>query len=983
MAQEIIYVGAAPNDGTGDPLRTAYIKTNNNFTELYARAQVDPPGSLTGQLGDVAGMYAYDSNYFYYCYQDFDDSSQIWNQVSQIGNVSVTQIASGTSSVQIANPDGTVDISVNGVTNVGQFSDTGLSVTGTIDSTETITAGNVYSLGLVSSIGTVTAPYFVGNGAFLTGIVAATTYGNSNVATYLPTYSGSLPNLSGNVTTDGNLTGAQIYGNGSHLTGMYGNANVAVYLAGSVGNIIPSANVTYSLGNSTNQWKDLWVSNSTIYINSVPVSVNSNNTLTVAGQVVLTNGSSAAVSTTGNVSAANITASSAVTGASVNASGNIVGGNISTSGNVTGAYILGNGSQITGLPANYGNTQVASYLPTYTGSFASLTGNVTTTANISAGNILFGGALGTTVSVSGNVIGANLNGVNLNGTGASVSGNIIGGNILTGGLVSVTGNITAGNILGGANINATTHTGATVSVTGNITGSYIFGNGSQLTGVATSSYTNSNVAAYLPTYTGNLTAGNVIVTSAVKSATVSASGNITGSYFLGNGSQLTGITASLSGTVSSSDVSYTAPFTGAVARTGNSKWADTVSVKDFGAVGDGVTDDTAAIQAAIDTQKSVYVPAGTYRLSNAVGCYYAGQIIYGDGRTKSVFLADDINYSFNLSATAVLVFTPSEPGTSLRDIGIQFVQPVTSTRANLVQYPPAIYAQNCPRFSMYQCRITNGMTGIDMRQNSGGATIDGLEMSCYNYGVRIDGSLDSVRIIRLQYWPFDIVGTANESIFFDVSNRGVESGRCDDLKIEDCLFINGGIQLSLLSTVSGTTFGVCSNTDFDNTGSVNMAGGQMSFVNCYWTIGNASYQAIVATGGIIRVDNSDFQAAVALNNYMIAISGTTYTQFTNNTFQNSGSPGGYIVVANGDVIINGNKFVTPANQAWTNALIYVNGSSPRATIVNNRSTDKGTGAGKFIGITNDNWHIICNNAGIGWGYSYPGSYSQMIVANNS
>jgi hypothetical protein len=35
MAQENINVGAAANDGTGDPLRTAYIKTNNNFTELY------------------------------------------------------------------------------------------------------------------------------------------------------------------------------------------------------------------------------------------------------------------------------------------------------------------------------------------------------------------------------------------------------------------------------------------------------------------------------------------------------------------------------------------------------------------------------------------------------------------------------------------------------------------------------------------------------------------------------------------------------------------------------------------------------------------------------------------------------------------------------------------------------------------------------------------------------------------------------------
>ena len=36
MARQNINVGAAPNDGTGDPLRTAMIKANDNFVELYA-----------------------------------------------------------------------------------------------------------------------------------------------------------------------------------------------------------------------------------------------------------------------------------------------------------------------------------------------------------------------------------------------------------------------------------------------------------------------------------------------------------------------------------------------------------------------------------------------------------------------------------------------------------------------------------------------------------------------------------------------------------------------------------------------------------------------------------------------------------------------------------------------------------------------------------------------------------------------------------
>jgi len=36
MTQEIINVGAQPNDGEGDPLRTAFEKINNNFSQLYS-----------------------------------------------------------------------------------------------------------------------------------------------------------------------------------------------------------------------------------------------------------------------------------------------------------------------------------------------------------------------------------------------------------------------------------------------------------------------------------------------------------------------------------------------------------------------------------------------------------------------------------------------------------------------------------------------------------------------------------------------------------------------------------------------------------------------------------------------------------------------------------------------------------------------------------------------------------------------------------
>ena len=78
MAREIINVGTSPNDGAGDPIRTAFTKTNNNFGELYARAQTSVPPDSVGSPGDVAGMYAYSSGFFYWCYADYDGTSFIW-----------------------------------------------------------------------------------------------------------------------------------------------------------------------------------------------------------------------------------------------------------------------------------------------------------------------------------------------------------------------------------------------------------------------------------------------------------------------------------------------------------------------------------------------------------------------------------------------------------------------------------------------------------------------------------------------------------------------------------------------------------------------------------------------------------------------------------------------------------------------------------------------------------------------------------------
>jgi len=69
-------------------------------------------------------------------------------------------------------------------------------------------------------------------------------------------------------------------------------------------------------------------------------------------------------------------------------------------------------------------------------------------------------------------------------------------------------------------------------------------------------------------------------------------------------------------TPSAENVAYVPPFPGAVQTNVESKLAQSVSVKDFGAVGDGISNDTGAITAAVGYMEStgspVYVPPGTY-----------------------------------------------------------------------------------------------------------------------------------------------------------------------------------------------------------------------------------------------------------------------------------------------------------------------------------------------------------------------------------
>lgn len=70
--------------------------------------------------------------------------------------------------------------------------------------------------------------------------------------------------------------------------------------------------------------------------------------------------------------------------------------------------------------------------------------------------------------------------------------------------------------------------------------------------------------------------------------------------------------------------------TGAVNRAINLKIAETVSVLDFGAVGDGTTNDTTAFTNAwsASNPKAVLVPAGSYKITGTVtGKFYSFGVV--------------------------------------------------------------------------------------------------------------------------------------------------------------------------------------------------------------------------------------------------------------------------------------------------------------------------------------------------------------------
>jgi hypothetical protein len=455
------------------------------------------------------------------------------------------------------------------ITSTANISGGNILTVGLISSTGNVTGGNILTGNTISAGGNVLGVNFIGNLSNGASRIHMNNSGNVeiDVGGFGTTVMRVSPAL---VSVTGNVTANYFLGNGALLTGISGGGGSNI--SNGTSNItVLGANANISVGISG-------VGNVAVFT-PTGLSVTSN----VTGGNVLTSGVVSATGNifgnnfiAGSGTGGNLTGANVISANIFSASGNVYAGNVTATGNVQGNYILGNGALLTGVTTSSntifsGNSNVAigSANANVTVSVSTI-GNVAVftptglnvTGNVTGGNLLTSGIL----SATGNVFGNNF--IAGTGTGGNLTGaNVISANTFNAVIVSATGNITGnyfignGSLLtgisggggGGSNISngnsnvtiSTANANVTVSVStiGNVavftpTGLNVTGNASATGNVYANTFISSGTGGGISA-PGNIIGGNILT-----GGFVSATGNITGNYFIGNGSLLTGIAGS-------------------------------------------------------------------------------------------------------------------------------------------------------------------------------------------------------------------------------------------------------------------------------------------------------------------------------------------------------------------------------------------------------------------------------------------------------
>jgi hypothetical protein len=324
-------------------------------------------------------------------------------------------------------------------------------------------------------------------------------------------------------------SGQIIFDDNGELTGNAGfsfdqtSGNLSVPGSGLfTGNLLPSANVTYDLGSSTQRWKDLYLANNTIYLGNSTISgANGNIELTNSGGGTFTVAGNSTVSTleNGNSSVsinanANITVSVTGTSNVVVFSPNAVSvtGNVVTTGIKTDNYYYANGQplDVGGNPAG-SNTQIQFNNSNEFGASANLTFNsstnlLTVTGNIAANNANLGNA------ATANYLFATEGSLTLANGVIAVSGTT--GGIFSSTLTDLNIGLVANIVMGSSTGNVTVQ--GNLKSNGGVTGTTLTGT---LTTNAQPNVTSVGTLSNL-TVSGNINTGNITVTNTVDAVNI-------------------------------------------------------------------------------------------------------------------------------------------------------------------------------------------------------------------------------------------------------------------------------------------------------------------------------------------------------------------------------------------------------------------------------------------------------------------------------
>jgi hypothetical protein len=367
--------------------------------------------------------------------------------------------------------------------------------------------------------------------------------------------------------------------------------------------------------------------------------------------------------------------------------------------------------------------------------------------------------------------------------------------------------------------------------------------------------------------------------------------------------------------------------TGAITRTIQNKLRDTISVKDFGAVGDGVADDTAAIQAAVDYASTfsegalIYFPAGKYVLNNTVTVIKSNVIIEGDGAGNTWIINGQTNApaikfgdgvsTYNRNGVISLAFSQKSgvaPVAGNCGLLVQKCSNFDFEKLQVFQFPAALYdgiildnvtqsymdtigIQNCTNRGLYffnqtfDIYMSNGRCdacayGIEFRDCQG---IQGANWTAYGNTVNA--------------YRFTTSGSADNNQFFFLTNYIGDTSGEHNWKIE---------QLSLSTLTScwaATQLVPVTGGAFDG---FNLSGGDVEDIN---------FNGCTAIANNRHGMNIDFARGVQING------GFYGSNFKPSAFGGlgarnglSGTGSGLVIGAASDrVLVNGGKFENNAD----------------------------------------------------------------------